>query len=155
MEISIATFSVIFGVVRISHISHLSFSPFAAVSLLGVAGLAETSPSFSVSGPFLLDFPRFQVPSDCIVPSQLRSSPRALPLHLHFHNCSDAYHTCMYKINQSITYRVSVVNQSITYRVSVFNQSITYRVSVSQYVSQYPDASDETDPQDVRHRSPG
>ena len=69
----------------------LSFSPFAAVSLLGVAGLAETSPSFSVSGPFLLDFPRFQVPSDCIVPSQLRSSPRALPLHLHFHNCSDVF----------------------------------------------------------------
>ena len=67
------------------------FSPFAAVSLLGVAGLAETSPSFSVSGPFLLDFPRFQVPSDCIVPSQLRSSPRALPLHLHFHNCSDVF----------------------------------------------------------------
>ena len=45
----------------------LTFSPFAAVSLFGVAGLAETFPSFSVSGPFLLDFPGFQVPSDSYI----------------------------------------------------------------------------------------
>ena len=31
----------------------LTFSPFAVVSLFGVAGLAETFPSFTVSGPFL------------------------------------------------------------------------------------------------------
>ena len=37
------------------------FSPFAAVSLCGVAGLAETFPSFPVSGPFLPDVPGFQV----------------------------------------------------------------------------------------------
>ena len=67
------------------------FSPFAAVSLFGVAGLAETFPSFSVSGPFLLDFPGFQVPSGSIFPSQLWSSSRALPLHLHFCNCSDVF----------------------------------------------------------------
>ena len=67
------------------------FSPFAAVSLFGVAGLAETFPFFSVGGPFLLDFPGFQVPSDSIFPSQLWSSSRALPLHLHFCNCSDVF----------------------------------------------------------------
>ena len=67
------------------------FSPFAAVSLSGVAGLAETFPFFSVGGPFLLDFPGFQVPSDSIFPSQLWSSSRALPLHLHFCNCSDVF----------------------------------------------------------------
>ena len=67
------------------------FSPFAAVSLFGVAGLAETFPFFSVSGPFLLDFPGFQVPSDSIFPSQLWSSSRVLPLHLHFCNCSDVF----------------------------------------------------------------
>ena len=68
-----------------------TFSPFAAVSLCGVAGLAETFPSFSVSCPFLLDVLGFQVPSDCIVPLQLRSSSRALHLHLHFCNCSDVF----------------------------------------------------------------
>ena len=67
------------------------FSPFAAVSLFGVAGLAETFPSFSVSGPFLLDVPGFQIPSDSIVPPQLWSSSRALPLHLHFCNCSNVF----------------------------------------------------------------
>ena len=56
-----------------------------------VAGLAETFPSFSVSYPFLLDFPGFQVPSDSIVPPQLWFSSRALPLYLHFRNCSDAF----------------------------------------------------------------
>ena len=40
------------------------FSPFAAVSLFGVAGLAETFPFFSIGGPFLLDFPGFQVPNN-------------------------------------------------------------------------------------------
>ena len=65
------------------------FSPFAAVSLFGVAGLAETFQFFSVSGPFLLDFPGFQVPSDSIFPSQLWSSSRALHHHLYFCNCSD------------------------------------------------------------------
>ena len=37
-----------------------------------------TIPSFSVSDPFLLDVPDFQVPSDSIVPPQLWSSSRAL-----------------------------------------------------------------------------
>ena len=55
-----------------------SFSPFAAVSLFGVAGLVETFPSFSVSGPLLLDGPGFQVFSDSIVPPQLWSSSREL-----------------------------------------------------------------------------
>ena len=67
------------------------FSPFAAVSLFGVAGFAETFPSFSVSGPFLPDVPGFQVSSDSIVTPQLRSSSRALPLHLLFCNCSDVF----------------------------------------------------------------
>ena len=69
-----------------SHMSHL-LPPF----LFGVAGLAETFPSFSVSGPFLPDVPGFQVPSDSIVPPQLWSSSRALPLHLHFNNSSYAF----------------------------------------------------------------
>ena len=56
--ISYPTFPVILVYMRLHIPLFLSFSP--AVSLLGVAGLAETSPSFSVSGPFLLDFPRFQ-----------------------------------------------------------------------------------------------
>ena len=64
-------------------------SPFAAVSLCGVAGLAQTFPSLTVSGPFLPDAPFFHVPPDRILPPQLRSSSRALPLHLHFDNCSD------------------------------------------------------------------
>ena len=59
--------------------SHLSFSPFAAVSLCGVAGLAETFPFRTVSGPFLLDAPRRHVPPHRILPSQLWSSSRALP----------------------------------------------------------------------------
>ena len=67
------------------------FSPFAAVSLFGVAGLAETFPSFSASGPFLLDVPGFQVPSDSIVPPQIWSSSRALSRLLHFCNCSDVF----------------------------------------------------------------
>ena len=67
----------------------VGFSPFAAVSLCSVAGLADTFPSFPVSGPFLPDVPGFQVPPDSIFPPQLRSSSRALPLHLHFSNCSD------------------------------------------------------------------
>ena len=67
------------------------FSPFAADSLFGVARLAQTFPSFSVSGPFLLDVPGFQVPFDSIVPPQLSSSSRAFPLHLHFCNCSDVF----------------------------------------------------------------
>ena len=45
----------------------------------GVAGLAETFPSFPVSGPFLPDVPGFQAPPDSILPPQLRSSSRALP----------------------------------------------------------------------------
>ena len=63
--------------------SHLSpFSPFAAVSLCLVAGLAQ------ISGSFLPDAPGFLVPPDRIIPPQLCSSSRALPLHLHFDNCS-------------------------------------------------------------------
>ena len=54
-------------------------SPFAAVSLCGVAGLAETFPSFPVSGPFLPDVPGFQVPSDSVLPPQLGYPSRALP----------------------------------------------------------------------------
>ena len=67
------------------------FSPFVAVSLFGVAGLAETFPSFSVSGPFLHDFPGFQVPSDGIAQPQLWSSSRALSIHLNFCNCWDVF----------------------------------------------------------------
>ena len=69
-------------------VTHKFFSPFAAVSLCRVAGLAETFPSFPISGPFLPDVPGFQVPPDSIFPPQLRSSSRALPLHLHFDNSS-------------------------------------------------------------------
>ena len=76
---------------KYNHMKSDDFSPFAAVSKFRVAGLAETFPSFSVSCPFLLDFPGFQVPSDSIVPPQLLSSSRALPLHLHFCNCSDVF----------------------------------------------------------------
>ena len=54
------------------------FSPFATVSLCEVASLAETFPSFPVSRPFHPDVPGFQVPSDSVCPSQLRSSSRAL-----------------------------------------------------------------------------
>ena len=68
---------------------YLTFSPFAAVSLCGVAGLAQTFPSITVSGPFLLDTLRFHVSLDRVLPPQLWSSSRALPLHLHFDNCSD------------------------------------------------------------------
>ena len=67
------------------------FSPFAVVSLCRVAGLTETFPSFSVSGPFLPDVPGFQVPPDGFFPPQLRSSSRTLPLHLHFDNRSDVF----------------------------------------------------------------
>ena len=74
-----------------AHVGNSPFSPFAVVPLFEVTGLAETFPSFSVSGPFLLDFSGFQVPSDSIVPPQLWSSSRALPLHLHFCNCSDVF----------------------------------------------------------------
>ena len=56
----------------------INFSPFANMSLFGVAGIAETFPSFSDSGPFLLDVPGFQVPSDSIVPPQLWSSSRLM-----------------------------------------------------------------------------
>ena len=65
--------------------------PFATVSLCGVAGLAQTFPSFPVSGPFLPDVPGFQVPPDNIFPPQLQYSSRVLPLHLHFDNCSDVF----------------------------------------------------------------
>ena len=46
----------------------LTCSPFAAVCLCGVAGLAQTFPSLTVSGPFLPDAPRFHVPPDRILP---------------------------------------------------------------------------------------
>ena len=75
------------------------FSNFAVVSLCGVTGLAETFPSFPVSGPFLPDVPGFHVHPDRIFPPQLRSSSMALPLHLHFDNAwifsvSDLLLTC-------------------------------------------------------------
>ena len=67
--------------ISIYHLSHLSPpSPCAA-----------TFPSFPVSGPFLPDVPGFRVHPDSIFPPQLRSSSRALPLHLHFNNCSDVF----------------------------------------------------------------
>ena len=68
----------------LSHVSYLSPSS----SLCGVAGLAKTFPSITVSGPFLPDAPRFHVPPGRILPPQLWSSSRALPLHLQFDNCS-------------------------------------------------------------------
>ena len=39
---------------------------FATVFLYGVAGHADTFPSFPVSGPFLPDVPGFQVPPDTV-----------------------------------------------------------------------------------------
>ena len=61
-----------------------SFLPLVPVFLCGVAGLAQTFPSFPVSGPFLPDAPRRHVPPDRILPPQLWSSSKALPLDLHF-----------------------------------------------------------------------
>ena len=46
---------------------------------------------FLCQWPFLPDVPGFQVTSDSVVPSQLRASSRAIPLRLHFHNCSDVF----------------------------------------------------------------
>ena len=57
--------------------------------MCGVPGLAETFPSLTVSGTFLSDAQVFHVPPDRILPPQLWSSSRALPLHLHFDNCPD------------------------------------------------------------------
>ena len=71
--------------------NNIHFSHFAAVSLWWVASLADTFPSFPVSGPFLPDVPGFQVLPDSTFPPQLRSSYRALPLHLHFDNCADVF----------------------------------------------------------------
>ena len=72
----------------INNLCQLYFAPFAAISLCGVAGLADTFPSFPVGGSLLPDVPGFQVSPDSIFPPQLWSS-RALPLHLHFNNCLD------------------------------------------------------------------
>ena len=47
--------------------------------MCGVEGLAETIPSFPVSGPFLPDVPGFQVPSDSVFPPQLRFSLGRFP----------------------------------------------------------------------------
>ena len=77
----------ILNIIIIILFSHVS--PFAAVFLCVVAGLAETSPSFPASGPFLPDVLGFQVPPGSIFPPQLWSSSETLPLHLHFCNCSD------------------------------------------------------------------
>ena len=62
----------------------------------GVAGIAETFPSFSVTGQFLHDVPGFQVTSDSVFPLQRPSSSRGLPLHPQFDNCSDGFffHPC-------------------------------------------------------------
>ena len=48
--------------------------------MCGVAGLAETFPAFTVTGPLLPDVSGFQIPPDSIFPPQLRSSYRAHPL---------------------------------------------------------------------------
>ena len=69
--------------IKKAHLYNINCSHFAAVYLCGVA--------IPVSGPFLPDVPGFQVPPDSIFPRQLRSSSRALPLHLHFDNCSDVF----------------------------------------------------------------
>ena len=58
------------------------FSPYAAISLCGVAGHAETFPSFPVSGPFRPELPCPNFLSDSVLPLQPRSSSRELPLHL-------------------------------------------------------------------------
>ena len=74
------------------HLLFSPFSPFVAVSLCWVAVLAETFPLFPIRGPFLPNVPGFQVPPDSIFLRQLRSSStRALPLNLHFNNCSDVF----------------------------------------------------------------
>ena len=57
----------------------------------GVAGIAETFPFLPVSGLFFPDLPGFHVPSDSVLPSQPGSFSRALPLRLHFGNCSDVF----------------------------------------------------------------
>ena len=67
---------------------HLGSAVSYSISLCGVVGPLETFPSLPVSGPFLPDVPRFQVPPDSIFPPQLRSSSRALPFHLPLCNCS-------------------------------------------------------------------
>ena len=53
---------------RYWNIGFLTFLTFRRCLPVRVAGLEETFPSFSVSGPFILDVPGFQVPSDSIVP---------------------------------------------------------------------------------------
>ena len=45
----------------------------------------------TVSGPFFPAVPGFHVPPDSIFPPELRSSSRALSLHLHFDNCPDVF----------------------------------------------------------------
>ena len=93
----------------------LTFLTFRRRIRVRVAVLAETFPSFSVSGPFFLDVPGFQVPSDSIVPPQLWSSSRALPLHLLFCNCSDFSATArMFSVSPLLLTRL---NQSILLRL--------------------------------------
>ena len=70
----------------------VSFSlTFHRYLLVRVAGLAETFPSFPVSGPFLPDVPGFKFPSDSVFYRSLDLPLGCLPSHLHFHNCSDVF----------------------------------------------------------------
>ena len=77
------------GWARMVIMSFSPFSLFAAVSLCGVAGLAQTFPSLTVSGPFLLDTPRLSLLTVSFHINLGLPLYRALPLHLHFDNCSD------------------------------------------------------------------
>ena len=77
-----------FAVGSSSFIFFLPFLTFRRRLPVRGSGSSKTFPSLTVSGPFLPDAPRFHVPPDRILPPQLWSSSRALPLHLHFDNCS-------------------------------------------------------------------
>ena len=65
----------------------LVFSPFAAVSLFGVAGLQRP---FHLSRSVAHSSLTFQAFRSLLIVSYHRNSS-ALPLHLHFNNCSDVF----------------------------------------------------------------
>ena len=82
----------------------------------------DTFPSFSVSGPFLLDVPGVQVPSGSIVPTQRLSSSRALPLHLQFCNCSDVF-SCTSSFDVSKPFQPSP-SQTVAIASYIYNTKI-------------------------------